>query len=136
MDGDRSRARRLRSFAIGGLVGAAGAIATARRASGRSRRPRDAPGGLAAFEDAPCFLELVGEEAQRYREGGDDRRRHVEPDVAVGHEVRRRGHVRDASGARRRSVTRNQAGIRRSRNVIVFGRDQVRVRRLLPVGLR
>jgi hypothetical protein len=36
-----------------------------------SRRPRDAPAGLAAFEDAPCFLELVGEEAQRYREGGE-----------------------------------------------------------------
>ncbi|MFL5955624.1 MAG: hypothetical protein ACJ76I_16110 [Gaiellaceae bacterium] len=61
---------RLRSFAIGSVVGAAGAIATARRASRRSRRPRDSPGGLAAFEDAPCFLELVGEEAQRYREGG------------------------------------------------------------------
>jgi hypothetical protein len=70
MDGD-SRRRRLRSFAIGGLVGAAGAFATVRRASRRSRRPRDAPGGLTAFEDAPCFLELVGEEAQRYREGGE-----------------------------------------------------------------
>ncbi|HEY6960674.1 MAG TPA: hypothetical protein VI408_02165 [Gaiellaceae bacterium] len=68
-DGRRSR---LRSFAIGGLVGAAGALATARRLSPRvSRRPRDAPAGLAAFEDAPCFLELVGEEAQRYREGGE-----------------------------------------------------------------
>jgi hypothetical protein len=65
--GRRSRAR---SFAIGSLVGAAGAIATVRRAP-RSRRPKDAPGGLAAFEDAPCFLELVGEEAQRYREGGE-----------------------------------------------------------------
>jgi hypothetical protein len=65
-----SRRSKLRSFAIGGVVGAAGAIATARRASRRSRRPRDSPGGLAAFEDAPCFLELVGEEAQRYREGG------------------------------------------------------------------
>lgn len=64
------RRSKLRSFAIGGVVGAAGAIATARRASQRSRRPRDSPGGLAAFEDAPCFLELVGEEAQRYREGG------------------------------------------------------------------
>jgi hypothetical protein len=31
---------------------------------------RDAPGGLAAFEDAPCFIEYVGEEAQRHR-GGD-----------------------------------------------------------------
>jgi hypothetical protein len=66
------RRDRLRSFAIGSVVGAAGAIATARRASRRSRRPRDSPGGLAAFEDAPCFLELVGEEAQRYREGGGE----------------------------------------------------------------
>ena len=66
------RGRRLRSFAIGGLVGAAGVLATARRSSSRaSRRPRDAPSGLGAFEDAPCFLELVGEEAQRYREGGE-----------------------------------------------------------------
>ena len=70
MDGD-SRRGRLRSFAIGGLVGAAGAFATVRRVSRRTRGPRAAPGGLTAFEDAPCFLELVGEEAQRYREGGD-----------------------------------------------------------------
>jgi hypothetical protein len=61
---------RLRTFALGGLVGAAGAIATVRRASQRRRVPRSI-GGLAAFEDAPCFLELVGEEAQRYREGGE-----------------------------------------------------------------
>jgi hypothetical protein len=60
----------LRSFALGGLVGAAGAIATVRRASTRPRPPR-ATGGLAAFEDAPCFLERLSEEAQRYREGGD-----------------------------------------------------------------
>lgn len=60
----------LRSFALGGLVGAAGAIAAVRRMRTTSRRPRDAPAGLAAFEDAPCFLELIGEEAQRYREGG------------------------------------------------------------------
>ena len=66
-----TRRGRLRSFAIGSLVGAAGAIATVRRSSQRPRRPRNAPGGLAAFEDAPCFLELVGEEAQRYREGGE-----------------------------------------------------------------
>jgi hypothetical protein len=71
MDG-RARGSRLRSFAIGGLVGAAGAIATVRRASRPSRGSRGAPAGLAAFEDAPCFLELFGEEAQRYREGGGD----------------------------------------------------------------
>ena len=71
MEGD-SRRTRLRSFAIGGLVGAAGVLATARRSSlRRPRRPGGGPGGLAAFEDAPCFLELVGEEAQRYREGGE-----------------------------------------------------------------
>ena len=45
-----------------------GAIATARRLRPRPRRPRDAPAGLAAFEDAPCFLEVVEREAQRYRE--------------------------------------------------------------------
>jgi hypothetical protein len=71
VEGD-SRRTRLRSFAIGGLVGAAGVLATARRSPlRRSRRPGNAQGGLAAFEDAPCFLELVGEEAQRYREGGE-----------------------------------------------------------------
>lgn len=60
---------KLRSFALGGLVGAAGAIATARRAS--RPRPARSSDGLAAFEDAPCYLELLGEEAQRYREGGE-----------------------------------------------------------------
>jgi hypothetical protein len=65
---DARRRSRLRSFAIGGLLGAAGALATARRAS-RGRSGRDRPTGLAAFEDAPCFLEAVSEEAQRYREG-------------------------------------------------------------------
>jgi hypothetical protein len=71
MDGENRR-RRLRSFALGSVVGAAGAIATVRRRRRPSRRPRDAQAGLAAFEDAPCFLELVGEEAQRYRETGAD----------------------------------------------------------------
>lgn len=69
MDGE-SRRGKLRSFAIGGVVGAAGAIATVRRAS-RPRRAQPGPAGLGAFEDAPCYLEAVGGEAQRYREGGD-----------------------------------------------------------------
>jgi hypothetical protein len=69
MEGDGRR--RLRSFALGGLVGAAGAIAAVQRAS-RARRTRHVQVGLAAFEDAPCYLELVGEEAQRYREGGGE----------------------------------------------------------------
>jgi hypothetical protein len=70
MDG-QSRRSRLRSFALGGVVGIAGTLATARRLRGPSRRPRDAPGGLGAFEDAPCFLEIVEREAQRYRAGGE-----------------------------------------------------------------
>jgi hypothetical protein len=70
MEDERRRSGRLRSFALGGLVGAAGGIATARRLT-RSRRPRNAPAGLAAFEDAPCFLEVVEREAQTYREGAE-----------------------------------------------------------------
>ncbi len=65
------RARKLRTFAIGGVVGAAGTIAAVRRVSRGPRRLRNSPAGLAAFEDAPCFLEIVGEEAQRYRDGGE-----------------------------------------------------------------
>ena len=70
MEGERRRSP-LRSFALGGLVGAAGAIATVRRLKTPSRRLRDAPAGLAAFEDAPCFLEVVEREAKSYRHGGD-----------------------------------------------------------------
>jgi hypothetical protein len=58
------RRTRLRTFVIGGALGAAGAIATVRR----SRRKREAAAGLAAFEDAPCFLE----EALSYREAGGE----------------------------------------------------------------
>jgi hypothetical protein len=68
---DQSRRRRLRSFALGGVIGAAGAIATVRRRRHPSRRPRDAQAGLAAFEDAPCFLEVIEREAQSYRAGGE-----------------------------------------------------------------
>ena len=68
---EQSRRARLRSFALGGIVGAAGAIATARRLGHPSRRPRYAQAGLAAFEDAPCYLEVVEREAQSYREGGE-----------------------------------------------------------------
>jgi hypothetical protein len=56
MDGE-GRDGRLRSFVLGGLVGASAVLAAARR-----RRPKRAkqrrPTGLAAFEDAPCYREL------------------------------------------------------------------------------
>ena len=71
MDGERRRSP-LRSFALGGLVGAAGAIAAVRRMRPPSQRPRNAPTGLAAFEDAPCFLEVVEQEATSYRESGSE----------------------------------------------------------------
>jgi hypothetical protein len=65
---DPNRRTRLRSFALGSLVGAAGAIATVRRLRAPSRQQRNAPAGLAAFEDAPCYIEIVEQEAKRRRE--------------------------------------------------------------------
>ena len=69
---DENRRKRLRSFVLGGVVGAAGTMATVRRLRNPSRRPRDAQAGLAAFEDAPCFLEVVEKEARSYRAGGEN----------------------------------------------------------------
>jgi hypothetical protein len=69
MDGD-DRLGRARSFLIGGLVGASAALATARRSRELARRRRQRrlhPAGLAAFEGAPCYRELI--EAQ---EASDD----------------------------------------------------------------
>jgi hypothetical protein len=61
MEGD-DRARRLRSFLIGSVVGASAAVATARRRRDLARRRRERrihPAGLAAFEEAPCFREFL-----------------------------------------------------------------------------
>jgi hypothetical protein len=62
MDSERKRDR-LRSFALGSVVGASAVLAAARR-----RRPRaggrETPLGLAAFEQAPCYLELVAQEQE------------------------------------------------------------------------
>jgi hypothetical protein len=63
MDGESKRGR-ASSFLIGGVVGASAAIATARRRRDVARRRRDRrlhPAGLAAFEEAPCFLEILEE---------------------------------------------------------------------------
>jgi hypothetical protein len=64
MDGD-DRLGRARSFLLGGLVGASAAIATARRRREVARRRRQRmlhPVGLAAFEAAPCYREMIEEE--------------------------------------------------------------------------
>ena len=56
-----SQSARLRSFVIGGLLGASAALAAARRR--RPRRPIQP--GLAAFEDAPCYRETLERESGR-----------------------------------------------------------------------
>jgi hypothetical protein len=50
---------RLRSFVIGGVLGASAALAAARR---KRRRARPTSPGLAAFEDAPCYRETLERE--------------------------------------------------------------------------
>jgi hypothetical protein len=59
MDG-QDHARRLRSFLIGGLVGASAALSVARR-----RRRRRSPTGLAAFESPPCYRETLERRERR-----------------------------------------------------------------------
>jgi hypothetical protein len=59
----------LRSFALGGLLGAAGAVATVRRLRRASRVAQVA--GLAAFETAPCFVELDEREYDASAPDGD-----------------------------------------------------------------
>ena len=71
---DADRGGRLRSFLIGGLVGASAAVATARRRRELARRRRQRqlhPAGLAAFEEAPCFGELLLEEERSADERAD-----------------------------------------------------------------
>jgi hypothetical protein len=60
MDGDERRGK-LRTFLLGGVVGASAAIAYARRLRPKQRQ-RVTPAGLAAFEGAPCYRELVEQE--------------------------------------------------------------------------
>jgi hypothetical protein len=55
MDANAQRSR-LRTFVLGGVVGASAVLAAVRRRRPSARPPR---AGLAAFEDAPCYAELV-----------------------------------------------------------------------------
>jgi hypothetical protein len=65
---DGERRKRLRPFLLGGLVGSVAGLAAAGRMKVRSRPPtRETPAGLAAFEEAPCFRELVEREARGER---------------------------------------------------------------------
>jgi hypothetical protein len=57
-DSERRNRERLRSFLLGGVLGAS-AVAAARRRRRRAavERRRSLPSGLRAFEGAPCFEE-------------------------------------------------------------------------------
>jgi hypothetical protein len=54
----------LRTFVLGGIVGASAAVAAVARRR-RLQRRRGRPRGLAAFESAPCYLELLEHERER-----------------------------------------------------------------------
>ena len=58
--GGRRRRDRVRSFVLGGVIGASAVAAGIRRARRRRKRPVQA--GLAAFESAPCYRELLERE--------------------------------------------------------------------------
>jgi hypothetical protein len=60
---ERDGRGRLRTFLLGGLVGASAVIAAARRRQ-QAPAPRTVR-GLDAFEDAPCYRELAEEEPRR-----------------------------------------------------------------------
>jgi len=62
MDGQERGSGRLRTFVLGGLVGASAALAAAKRNRPQRRPRRTTPVGLAAFEEAPCYRELVERE--------------------------------------------------------------------------
>jgi hypothetical protein len=64
MDGDEGR-NRLKTFLLGGLVGASAVLAAVRR-SREAPQPKPRR-GLAAFEDAPCYREELDRERARPR---------------------------------------------------------------------
>ena len=68
MDGERRRDT-LKSFLLGGLVGSVAGVVAAGRVRMRGRPARRETVGLAAFERAPCYEELV----EREREAAADR---------------------------------------------------------------
>lgn len=62
---ESERGKRVRAFLLAGLVGSMAGLAAAGRMRVRTRpRRRDTPAGLAAFEEAPCYEELVEREAR------------------------------------------------------------------------
>ena len=63
MNGEKKR-EGLRNFVLGSVVGASAALAAMSRRR-RAQRRRGRARGLAAFESAPCYLELLEEEREQ-----------------------------------------------------------------------
>jgi hypothetical protein len=62
---ESERGRRLRSFLLGGLVGSLAGLAAAGRMRVKAKPVRrETPAGLAAFEQAPCYQEVVEKEVR------------------------------------------------------------------------
>jgi hypothetical protein len=59
------RGGRLGSFLVGGLVGSIAGLVAAGRMRMRNGETRTTPVGLAAFEEAPCYKELLERENER-----------------------------------------------------------------------
>jgi hypothetical protein len=68
MEGEQRRGG-VRAFVLGGLVGASAAVAAVNRRR-RIQRRRGRPRGLAAFESAPCYLELLERERETDQRAG------------------------------------------------------------------
>jgi len=64
---DDAWAAKLRSFVLGGIVGGLAGLAAGRLEARRGRTLPPAEPGLAAFERAPCYEELL-EQGHRERE--------------------------------------------------------------------
>ena len=64
-----SRGSRFRTFLLCGLVGSVAGLAAAGRVRVKRGPPqRTTPSGLAAFEEAPCYRELLEREARESAE--------------------------------------------------------------------
>lgn len=70
---DEQRRGGMRAFLLGGLFGASAALAAIGRRK-RAQQRRGRPRGLAAFESAPCYRELLESE------------REEQPDRPTGHD--------------------------------------------------
>jgi hypothetical protein len=63
------RGSRLGSFLLGSLLGGLAGLAAGTLRAQRPVRRRPAPPGLAAFERAPCYQELLDREKHEPQEG-------------------------------------------------------------------